>query len=71
MNARFVVRRTNNDPLDQTWEWLIVSGANRVAVSCHGYVTPEAARIGARKVGRSFGIAHPMVEMPELVGGVS
>ena len=48
------VRRTNDDPLDNTWEWLLLENGQPLAVSMRAYTTEHGARRAARRIKREL-----------------
>lgn len=49
-DTKFVVRRSNDDPLEDVWEWVLVVGAEQVALSWTDFAGPLDAAIGAMRV---------------------
>lgn len=58
MSLLVTVRRTNDDPLDDTWEWLLLNELSKapVAISLYAYTTPTGAWRAVRRFAQQAGV---------------
>lgn len=52
--ATIRITRTNDDPNEDTWQWVLVVAGNRTACSWKSFVSPRAARNAARRAADSL-----------------